>query len=68
MRISKKYLKQLMECYESQEKEIQKTIESYEVEILSNPKPLLEKELGRLYITQAKLQGKMSLCKWLIEL
>lgn len=68
MRISKKYLKQLMECYESQLKELRQSIKSYQKEIEVADKPILANELKELYLHEANLQGRMSLCRWLIHL
>ena len=68
MRINKKYLKHLMDCYESKQKELTETIKSYEKQMEIAEKPILANELKELYLQEANLQGRMSLCKWLIQL
>lgn len=68
MRITKKYLKNLMDCYESKQKKLQKTIKSYEKQMKVAGKPILANELKELYLQEANLQGRMSLCEWLINM
>ena len=68
MRITKKYLKNLMDCYEHKQKELQKAIKSYEKQMEIAEKPILANELKELYLQEANLQGRMSLCGWLIRM
>ena len=68
MRITKKYLKRLMDYYESKQKELTETIKSYEKQMEIAEKPILANELKELYLKEANLQGRMSLCGWLIRM
>ena len=62
MKISTKYLKGLMDCYEYQFEKRQTIIRALEIE---NVKP---EQIKVLQDYQLKLEGKMILCKWLIEM
>ena len=62
MKISTKYLKNLLSCYENLFKRTQYTIRKLEVE---NSKP---EQIKVLQDNQLKLEGKMMLCNWLIEM
>ena len=66
MRISKKYLKELLEIYEKREKELKDAIKSYENHIETVKAPILVRELLDLRLEEAQLQGRIDLCSWLI--
>ena len=61
MKISTKYLKSLLSCYEKSFEKRQSTIKKLEI----------EKKLEQIKVLQddqLKTEGKMILCKWLIEM
>lgn len=66
MRISKKYLKELLEIYEEREKELKDAIKSYENHMETVKAPILARELEELCLEEAQLQGRIDLCSWLI--
>lgn len=61
MKISAKYLKNLLSCYENLLEKGQRTIRKLEIE----KKP---EQIKVLQDNQLKTEGKMILCKWLIEM
>ena len=61
MKISTKYLKGLMDCYEYQFEKWQTIIRKLEIEKKPEQIKVLQDNL-------LKLEGKMMLCKWLIEM
>lgn len=61
MKISTKYLKSLLSCYEKSFEKRQRTIRKLEIE----KKP---EQIKVLQDDQLKTEGKMILCKWLIEM
>ena len=61
MKISIKYLKNLLSCYENLFEKGQRTIRKLEIE----KKP---EQIKVLQDNQLKTEGKMILCKWLIEM
>lgn len=61
MKISTKYLKNLLSCYEKSFEKGQRTIRKLEIE----KKP---EQIKVLQDNQLKTEGKMMLCKWLIEM
>lgn len=62
MKISTEYLKNLLWCYEKTFKNRQKMIKKLEKDGEKT------EELKVLQDAQIKAEGKMSLCKWLIEM
>ena len=61
MKISTEYLKNLLSCYEKLFEKGQRTIRKLEIE----KKP---EQIKVLQDNQLKTEGKMILCKWLIEM
>lgn len=61
MKISTKYLKSLLSCYEKFFEKRQRVIKKLEIE-------KKQEQIKVLQDDQLKTEGKMILCKWLIEM